>query len=435
MKYVAIVGGGFSGVLQAINLLRHSDARVTLIERARLARGAAYSTRNREHLLNVRASGMSAFPDQPRHFAEWLAANGGGDADSFAERRLYGHYLEQLLDQATGERLTLVEGEAVDILSHGVDEQVMLADGRAIAADVVILSIGNLAPHVPREIASADLAGDLYVADPWAGDITADLSEQDRVLLIGTGLTAIDASLMLDAAGFRGRTLALSRRGLVPRAHAAPAPPAPAPEAMPEPRCTSLLRSVRADAEQFGWRGAVDRLRPMTQPLWASASPEERRRFLRHLRPWWDVHRHRIAPEIAAALERMQAQGRLEFGAGKLASVQSCGKGALVRWRPRASEAEQEIKVRRIVNCTGPQGNVARAGEPLLANLVAAGRIRPDLCRIGIDVDERLRTLGADGQPSDSLYAIGPMTRGALWEIVAVPDLRVQVDRLAKQLA
>jgi uncharacterized NAD(P)/FAD-binding protein YdhS len=435
MKHVAIVGGGFSGVLQAINLLRHRDARVTLIERGRLASGAAYSTRNAEHLLNVRASGMSAFPEQPRHFADWLAANGGGDADAFAERRLYGRYLKQLLSEAEGERLATMQGDAVDIVHEGGCETVRLADGRSVAADVAILSIGNLAPDVPREIAAAGLPDGVYVADPWAGDIAAGLGEGDHVLLIGTGLTAIDAVLMLDAAGFKGRTLALSRRGLVPRAHAAPAPPVPAPETMPEPRCTSLLRSVRADAERFGWRGAVDRLRSVTQPLWAAASAEERRRFLRHLRPWWDVHRHRIAPGIAAALERMQAEGRLELGAGKLVLVHASGNGALVRWRPRSSGGEQEIEVRRIVNCTGPQGNVARAGEPLLANLVAAGRIRPDVCRIGIDVDERLRTVGADGLPSDSLYAIGPMTRGALWEIVAVPDLRVQVDKLARRLA
>lgn len=437
MKHVAIVGGGFSGVMQAVNLLRHTGARVTVIERARLARGAAYGTCNPEHLLNVRAAGMSAFPAEPRHFADWLAANGGGDADSFAERRLYGRYIEELLAGAAataGDRLAIVEGEAVDIVA-GEREMVKLGDGRSVEADAVVLSIGNLAPDVPGIIAGARLAAGVYVADPWASDVATDLRDDETVLLIGTGLTAVDAALMLDAAGFRGRTIAISRRGLVPRAHAEPRPPAPPLAEAPAAMAASLLRSVREDSERLGWRAAVDRLRPVTQQLWASASPEQRRRFLRHLRPWWDVHRHRIAPEIAAAIGGMEREGRLAFAAGRLISTEASRQGATVGWRRRASDAPDRLEVRRIVNCTGPEGDIARAREPLLANLLAAGRIRPEACRIGIDVDADLRALGADGRASDSLYAIGPMTRGALWEIVAVPDLRVQVDGLAQRLA
>lgn len=438
MRHVAIIGGGFSGTLQAVGLLRHGSARVTLIERAgRLARGAAFSTRNPEHLLNVRAAAMSALPDQPCHFADWLAANGGGDTESFAQRRAYGTYVQQLLKDVmaeAGDRLVVIEGEAVDVRGGRDGETVMLADGRAIAADAVILSVGNLAPEVPRGIAEAGLEGGVYIADPWAGDIAAGLGRDDNVLLLGTGLTAIDAALILDAAGFRGRIVALSRRGLVPRAHADPAPAAPR-DAVPEPRCSALLRSVRADAESLGWRAAVDRLRPVTQALWAAAAPTQRRRFLRHMRPWWDVHRHRIAPEIAAALERMEADGRLVFRAGKLLDVRPSGDGAAICWRPRATDEAEPLHVRRIVNCTGPQGNVARAPEPLLASLLAAGRIRPDPCRIGIDVDADCRTLDAGSEASGSLFAIGPMTRGTFWEIVAVPDIRVQVDSLARRLS
>jgi len=436
-RHVAIVGGGYSGTLQAINLLRHGVARVTLIEREdRLARGVAYSTPRPEHLLNVRAASMSAFAHEPAHFANWLTERGGTPHD-FAQRRVYGAYLEDLLAEAgaaAGDRLRRVPGEAVDIVSDGEGEMVQLATGESIATDAAILSVGNLPPPVPRSVSSA-LGDGIYVADPWAADITAGLGRDSIVLLIGTGLTAIDAALTLDAAGFTGRILALSRRGLVPRAHAEPGGhPMPLAQA-PEPACSELVRRIRGDAESMGWRAAIDQLRPVTQQLWASASPAARARFLRHLRPYWDVHRHRIAPEIAAKIEQMQQEGRLRLVAGKIAEASPSGARAAVSWRPRGVADEQQVVVDRIVNCTGPEGNIARAGEPLLQNLVAAGRIRPDVCRIGIDIDAANRTIDAAGRPSDSLLAIGPMTRGALWEIVAVPDLRHQTDQLAARLA
>ena len=437
VRHVAIVGGGYSGALQAINLLRHGTGRVTLIEREdRLARGVAYSTPHPEHLLNVRAASMSAFAHEPAHFADWLSLHGGTSHD-FAQRRLYGAYLEELLAEAgaaAGERLQRLRGEAVNIAHDGEREVVQLATGETIAADAAILSVGNLAPPVPNSIPSS-LLDRIYVADPWTTEIAAGLGRDSIVLLIGTGLTSIDAALTLDAAGFEGRILALSRRGLVPRAHAEPGGhPVPLAQA-PEPICSALVRRVRSDAGSMGWRAAIDQLRPVTQQLWASASPAARARFLRHLRPYWDVHRHRIAPEIAAKIERIQREERLRFAAGKITDVSPNGDRAAVRWRPRGATDEQQVKVDRIVNCTGPEGNIARAGEPLLRNLVAAGRIRPDVCRIGIDIDASNRTIDASGRPSDSLLAIGPMTRGALWEIVAVPDLRNQTDRLAARLA
>ncbi|MBA3675893.1 MAG: FAD/NAD(P)-binding protein [Sphingosinicella sp.] len=438
MNHIAIIGAGYSGALQAINLLRFGTARITLIERAeRPARGAAYSTSYPDHLLNVRAAKMSAFADTQDHFANWLAARGQGDGATFAERRLYGTYLEELLaaaGDAAGGRLRIIKGEAVSVTRDGSGETIGLADGESLQADAVILSVGNLPPERPRVI-SPELPDDLYVADPWAGDITSGLSDSDQMILIGTGLTAIDAALMLDAAGFKGRILALSRRGLVPRAHEAG--PHSVPDLAQEPIDTlsHLLASVRRSAAAIGWPSAVDQLRPHTQALWSAAPVDRRRRFLRHLRPWWDVHRHRIAPEIAARIAAMEAEGRLSFQAGKLVSTSLRGEGAELVWRPRGSGQTEVLLVRRIVNCTGPQGDLARAGEPLLRQLLQDGRVRADPCRIGIDVDAKCRVLDSNGSPSASLYAIGPMTRGALWEIVAVPDLRLQTHQLAQTLS
>ncbi len=433
----AVIGGGYSGTLQTIQLLRRG-ARVTLIERAeRLGRGIAYSTRYADHLLNVPAGRMSAFPDEPSHFADWLAQRGGGGPGDFAQRKVYGAYLQELLgleSAQTEDRVRIVREEAVDIASSGGREIVRFRNGTSIEADKVILALGNLEPDVPRGIAPELRSSGTYVADPWASDIASGIDDTDTVLLIGTGLTAIDAALMLDSAGFRGRTLAISRRGLVPRSHSASGGPAAGLDAVPDLEGSQLVRFVRQEAVRLGWRAAVDQLRPVTQPLWANSSPEQRRRFLRHLRPWWDVHRHRIAPSIAERIQGMERAGRIAFASGKIASISAAERGAAVEWRPRGSDLVERLETARIVNCTGPQMDIVRAGEPLLDRLLEAGRVRPDVCRIGVDVDSEYRTLDRKGHASPSLYAVGPMTRGAVWEIVAVPDIRHQVQVLASRL-
>jgi uncharacterized NAD(P)/FAD-binding protein YdhS len=426
---VAIVGGGASGTLQALHLLRSGADRVTLIERAREpGRGVAYSTRRPEHLLNVPARRMSAFPDDPGHFSRWFEAR-GGSADAFAPRMLYGDYLTELLAEA-GDGLETVRGEAVAVEPG---ETVRLADGRAIGCDSAILAPGNFPPATPRGI-DAEPLGSLWVDDPWVGDLAEGLAPADTVLLLGTGLTAVDAALTLDAAGFQGRIVAVSRRGLAPRGHAEREAMGAPGEDLPS-NCIALLRRVRARSDEIGWRSAVHELRSVTQGIWAAAGDSERRRFLRHLRPWWDVHRHKLAPAVFERIEQMQAAARLVIGAARLVSAETRDGQVLVRLRPRGGDVEQILRAARIVNCTGPEADIVRSGEPLLASLIAAGRIRPDPLRIGIDVDPQCRTRDSTGQASNNLYAIGPVTRGAFWESVAVPDIRVQAQRVAELIS
>jgi uncharacterized NAD(P)/FAD-binding protein YdhS len=424
---VAIVGGGAAGALQALHLAKAGVGPVTLIERARTpGRGVAYSTIRPEHLLNVPARRMSAFADDPDHFTRWFAARAGGGPEDFAPRMVYGDYLAGLLADAGVEA---VRAEAVDLAGGGV----ALANGGSVAADRIILAPGNLKPATPPGIEPAAL-GPLWVDDPWAEGIAEGLGAGDIVLLVGTGLTAVDAALTLEATGFAGRIVALSRRGLAPRAHG-PREPMVAPcEDLP-PGCVAMLRRVRARAGEIGWRSAVHELRTVTQALWGAADAAERRRFLRHLRPWWDVHRHKVAPAVGATIEAMQGAAKLAVAAGKLVSVEAEEDQALVRFRARGKAEIETLRVARIVNCTGPEMNIVRSGEPLLFALVSSGRIRPDPLKIGIDVDADCRTLDADGNASDDLYAIGPVTRGTFWESVAVPDIRTQAARVAARLA
>lgn len=422
---VAVIGAGASGALQALHLVR-AGAEVTLIERGPApGRGVAFGTRRPEHLLNVPARRMSALADDPDHFTRWHDARGGAGPEDFAPRMAYGDYLAGLLAAAG---IAAMPGEAVD----AAEGSVRLADGGAVAADAIVLAPGNFRPATPRGIDPAALGG-AWIGDPWAGALAEGLDDKDVVLLLGTGLTAVDVALTLEATGYNGRIVALSRRGLSPRAHGAREPIVAPCEDLP-PACVAMLRRARARSGEIGWRSAVHELRAVTQTLWGAAGLEERRRFLRHLRPWWDVHRHKVAPAVGARIEAMQAEARLAVAAGKLVSAQAVEGGAEIRFRMRGSEIVETLRAARIVNCTGPETDVVRAGEPLLAALLGAGRIRQDALGIGIAVDAECRAIGADGRPSATLSVIGPLTRGTFWESVAVPDIRAQAERVAARL-
>lgn len=305
-----------------------TKARATLIERRPNAgAGLAFGAAHPGHLLNVRAGNMSALPDDPGHFVRWLEAAGHADAAGrFVPRLLYGRYLRELLEETRARepaRLTIVQGE-VAAIERGV--RLGLEDGRAIAADAAVLAIGNLPPHDPPHLDADALGSVRYRADPWAPGLVEGVPADGTILVVGTGLTMVDVVLSLEAQGFGGTIVAMSRRGLVPHVHAAMPPPRAIAE-RPAPKASELLGFVRGRAREEGWRGAVDALRPITQSLWQGADGDVRARFLRHLRPWWDVHRHRLAPEVAARIARMRGEGRLRIVAGKPRAFTPVGDG------------------------------------------------------------------------------------------------------------
>ena len=432
---IAIVGGGFSGTLLAINLIR-LGGRVVLVERSResLARGLAYGTRNPEHLLNVRASNMSAYPDDLTHFQRWMGFSTAEQANRFVPRLTYGQYLREELLRALAaapDRLALKEQEAVAVEAHPHHEVLVLASGERIEARAVVLASGHFAPVGRPEFAG--LPANVVVTNPWDPSAVAGLPRGANVLLIGTGLTAVDVALSLDKTGFDGKITALSRRGLVSRAHALEGPVVGAVP-RPEARGSWLLRRLRQRAAEVGWRHAVDELRPHTQSLWRLHDPVAQARFLRHLRAWWDVHRHRLAPVVAERLEQLRRDGRLEFVAGKLVGAVPSAVGAWVEWRPRGQVATLSAEFARVILCTGPEGDLARSPDPLLGGLLRDGRIRPDVHRLGLEVDHLGRTIDAKGQRQDRLLAVGPITKGGAWEIIAVPDIRRQVWEVARWL-
>jgi uncharacterized NAD(P)/FAD-binding protein YdhS len=292
----------------------------------------------------------------------------------------------------------------------------------------VVLAGGNYPSHLP-----AMLRGPTAVEDPWgpggAQSIAALAAQIGDILLLGTGLTMVDVALSLAEAGYAGRMVATSRRGLVPRAHEEPASaPLPAPEPAP---LAQLVRQVRTQSRGGNWRAAIDSLRPVSQDIWRVLGEADKGRFLRHLRPWWDVHRHRIAPQVAARVEALRASGQLDIVPGRIVSVEN-GNVAIV---PRGGGTDIKVEAAGVVNCTGPEGRIAKVEDALIRSLLVSGAARPDRFGMGLDVDAEARVIGADGRASEGLYALGPLTRGTFWEIVAVPDIRGQARRVAERAA
>lgn len=446
-RTVAIVGAGASGTLLAIHLLTRGpkNLHVRLIEaRHRFGLGLAYASTSPNHLLNVPAAGMSAFPDDPDHFVRWLGEQADAEARgfgpwSFVPRQRYGQYLREVLastlKQGHRSRVEMISGRVTGLREFADRIALTLADDRHIDADQVVLALGNFPPAPPLPIPEALVESGCYQPDPWAACAFEGLDPHAPVLLIGTGLTMVDVVLALLDQGHIGPIQAVSRRGLLPRTHRLPPEPLVI-DTIPYSDVRRLCRWLRCeiDARQGDWRAVIDGLRPHTQGLWARLPHAQRERFLRHLRPWWDVHRHRLSPPVAGRLTDAMASGQVTVHAGRLAELESTESGAAVWVRPRGGGAAFPINTTRIINCAGPDCDFARIRDPLVRRLLADGRIQPDALRLGLAVDAHGELLNEGGEATARLFAIGPLTRGQWWEITAVPDIRKQSIALADHL-
>lgn len=426
---VAIIGGGFSGTMVAANLARRGIASTLIEGGGRLARGIAYSTSEPMHLLNVRAAMMSAWPDDPGDFARRFEEV-GGSAHDFAERRFFGRYLGDICADATSTGLiTKLSAQAVNAQRTRGAWRVSFEGAESVVASALVLANGNQLPATMR-IADG-ISEQRFINDPWGDAASAAVRQlatsHETALILGTGLTMIDMVLSLHASGHKGSIIALSRRGQVPRSHADfVASPVPEQE-LPQANMIELWRWLRRRSSQVGWRAAVDALRPHSQTLWQALPDAEQARFLRHVRPWWDVHRHRIAPQVAALVHELVAEGRLEIVAGRLTAIVESAKGLEVAFDRRRGRRET-VCVATAFNCTGPLGEMARTKDALLRQLIDDKLVAIDRLGIGLDVDR-------DNRAGNQIWAVGPLTKGRYWEIVAVPDIRDQAAAVAADIA
>jgi uncharacterized NAD(P)/FAD-binding protein YdhS len=439
---VAIVGGGATGVLAAAHLVRRLGAAAADLvvidpgESGSLGRGVAYATDDPRHLLNVRVANMSAFADQPDHLYAWLRRRGGEDCPtpfSFISRAMYGDYLADLARDllATG-RARHARGTCLDVDERADGVKLDLSTGESVDADFAILATGH--------DAKLTLAG-VPAEQPWGEDAVAGLGADAPILIVGCGLTMVDMALSLDRRGRHGQITATSRRGLLPSTHRPTCPHNVPIDEVPLGAALSAqlawLRrlAARLTAEGADWRAAVDALRPHTQRLWRAMSVEQRRRFLRHARVYWDIHRHRMAPEIEAALRALVDSGRLEIVAGRIVAARRIDGQITVDILRRGGGAIVTRRFARIIDCTGLSESPLQSANPLLRALLERGAARQDALGIGFDVAEDLGLVGADGRASRRIKAIGPLARAAFWECIAIPDIRLQCAQLADALA
>ena len=428
---VAIVGGGFSGTVAAVHLLRRAAAgtRVLLIERSGDAGpGVAYATRDDRHVLNVPAGRMSAFPGAPDDLVEWA----GVAADAFVPRRVYGEYLRARLAGAAARsagRLERVVGEVVRLRPARAALELVLSDGRRIACDRAVLAVGGLPGGGPCELPDDERV----IADPWAPG-ALEQAGTASTLIVGSGPTAVDVALTLCDESPAARVAMVSRHGRLPYAHLPglrePAPP-PALAASGPLRLRTLERTVRAhvalcEADGYDWRDVVDGLRPLTADLWSRLPVSDRRWFVRERGRAWEVRRHRLAPGVAATVAALRMYGRLSVLSGGVQAVRRRARGIEVRLGDGRT-----VIAARVIACAGPGTDVAATPLPVVRRLLADGHASADAVGLGLRATAAGALVDARGGSDGRVWLLGALRRGELWESTAVRELREQAQHVA----
>jgi uncharacterized NAD(P)/FAD-binding protein YdhS len=455
-RTIVIVGAGFSGAAVAINLLRLSywrPARIVLIDRApRMARGAAYAERSHPYLLNVPAGRMSMNSGDPLEFLKFAQRTlPDATADDFLPRSLYGDYLESVLletEQASPAHVQLqkVRGDVCAIARTGGTSpyRIDFDDGTSVLADDVVLALGNPPPaNLPGTESLHD--SPLYVSDPWSSQVA--LKPGETALVIGTGLTMADTVIAgSEEANGEVTFHAISRHGMIPPSQTAfrTGPGCDGDDAaliraasFSARRLLHAVRELTDDVQRRGgdWREAITCVRSLAPTLWQRLPTRERQRFLRHARPYWDVHRHRLPQQTLAKLDQLQLDEKLHVHAGRLVNFELVGEQIRVSWRTRGSSDVETLLVDRVINCTGADYNPVRSRDRLMRSLLGQGMAAPDSLGLGLRTGAHGAVIDSRNRPATNLYYIGPMLRADHWECTAAQELRIHAERLAHHLA
>ncbi|MGY2441046.1 FAD/NAD(P)-binding protein [Pseudomonas sp. SDO52101_S400] len=456
---ILIVGGGLSGAMLAVQLLRLPGRRQILViePRAELGRGEAYSATELGHTLNGNAARMSVDPDNADDLTQWLTEHiaGGGWPESdqqhvpvselFPPRGLFGVYVQQRLTEAQqvgaqhGSTVEHVRAEVVDVQASSDSVQLTLSDGQQLHGAFAVLATGMFpAARTPQKESSGLNAAAL---DPWDVAAMRQLDPQSTVLIIGSGLTMVDAVVSLEQAGHRGPIEVFSRHGLLP--HVRRQPPAWADflaedHSIRTPR--QLLRELRrhcrdAIAQGIDWQAPLDTVRAHIGRLWSQASDVQRRQFVRHVRPWWESHHHRSPPLSAELVERLHREGRLRVHAASFKGLEPVsGGGVGIRIRRRGESETRVVQGAALINSSGIEYDWRRVDRPLPQQLLARGLVQPGPLALGIAAAVDGAVLDAQGKVSQRLFAMGPPLRGMWWESTAVTDVASQAKALAARL-
>ncbi|WP_159811551.1 FAD/NAD(P)-binding protein [Pseudomonas sp. 18058] len=451
MSSLVIIGAGFSGTVAAIEFLRtapEGSALIILNRSGQLARGLAYGTNSAIHLLNVPAGNMSAIVTEPDSYLDYCKSqNEDITSNCFTPRKMYGEYLESLLTQAEADARGRVDfkqitGNAKRVSAFEQGAKIELDNREEIFADQVILALGHFPPLSPSALQPLQ-DSPRYIKDPWSKDISKLRDSDASVLLVGGGLTALDVISSLKKSNHSGDIIMLSRRGLLPiphrvsrgATHSHPALVQELTQKTPDILCYfRIIRNYISNNPEMNWRDVIAAIRPVTTTLWLKLPDKERRRFLRHLQPYWDVHRHRVAPTTYAVFDESLKAKKIKTLAGRVHSAEENEHGARVSVRLRGDEHLTELSVTYIINCTGPNSNPSLINEALIRNLVVEELVSTDLHGLGINVNRDMAVIDPSGKASTWLSYVGPMLKAKLWEATAVPELRIHASAVAKKV-
>jgi uncharacterized NAD(P)/FAD-binding protein YdhS len=449
---IGIIGAGYSGISVAANLQRFAQRplHIMLFEKTKTGLGPAYSTYNPVHLLNIPAENMSAFPDRPDDFVNWLKNSSSAKnflnlnldlSCQYLPRMLYANYLKDILNRINDTN-KLVNFEYVAMEVANIEDlqnhfNVILHNGNQIKADKIILAHGNLSPrnffpniHYPSNI-----------SNPWNYAAIEKINKHSPVLILGTGLSMVDVMISLLSQGHTAPIFAVSRRGLAPQSHQDFTEKFVIETSQLPRTLRELIKYFRpalqnSAANAKNWRAVFQALRPVTQDLWRSFNLREKQSFIKHLLPYWDSHRHRIAPDVAAAIALARDNEQLKILAGSVIAATKNGDSIQVeiKLRRKSSNELLRLNVSNIINCTGPSsGRVSETENSLLANLFTKGIIVNDELNLGLATTEEGLLLNKQGK-HNGMFTLGPPCKGLLWECTAVPDIRTQSANLAKLL-
>lgn len=454
---IGIIGGGFTGAVFAVHLARAAGIAldIEIIEpRETLGAGLAYGSCEPEHRINVPSDRLVVFTEDPHHFSDWLRRTGTWEADAFgltaqgdhySKRHDFGAYTASLVSEAaasnpSGSSIAHRRSTATGLAREGAQWRLTFDDGSSALYDEVVLCATYGRPAFRWPIKDGADALPHLVRDPWDWAAIKAIPAPADVFVIGTGLTMCDVVVSLRRGGHTGKITAVSRRALTPRQHGDFDGSLDLFEdATPPTTALGLLRFVRRRVEELAaqgrsWHAVVDAVRRNLAGYWSTLPVAERSKIVRRLRAYWDVHRFRMAPQVAELLATGEREGWLELRAGHIGGIGRDGDRFAVTWRPKGEDARTEL-YGAIVNCTGPDGDLSRSGNPLLRAAIADGLLRPDALRIGIDVDARGGVLDRDGHLTPHLWAAGPLARAIVGEATGVPEASSHARHVAENLA
>ena len=453
---IAIIGGGASGTLTALHLVRKLNlpAHIYLIEKRAeaLYRGHAYSSQLDYEPLNVPAGKMSAFNHLPYDFFTWLKTERQAVSeteitlDSFVSRRWFGDYLteklQQFSDQNKQVKIESIIAEVNDISFNtviaGYDLQLNI--NQSIVANYLVFATGNEAPADVFSDKELALLNGHYVSNPWAVNPFKGLQSNDDILIVGTGLTMVDHVVSLKKQQHAGHIYCFSRNGYLPLPHTDTSQNYVFELPNEAKGLADIFSELRKNISVAGkkniqWQNTLDALRGKTSRLWKLMDLDSRKLFLKRLRTFWDIHRHRMPLASAEALNQLQHAGQLEFVSGTATGIERVGDELVFKFKTKRGNELRNINVKRIINCTGPPGDYYKTGNTLIKNLLTKGWMKQDQLKIGIVTGVRGEIIKANGVVLQNSFSIGPLRKATEWETTAIREIRIQAEETAMHIS